>query len=122
MQKDRNFFHNRIKAFSYAYNGFKILITSENSIQTQLVIAIFITIIGFVFNISITEWMFQILAIGIVLVVEFLNSSIEKLADFIHPNTHSKIGIIKDVAAGASLVASITAVIIGLLIYIPKII
>ena len=66
------------------------------------------------------EWMMQILAFGLVLGVESLNTAIEKIADFIHPNYHEKIGFIKDIAAGAVLFAATTAIIIGLLIYVPK--
>ena len=64
--------------------------------------------------------MFQILAIGLVLAVEGLNTAVEKIADFIHPEFHEKIGFIKDIAAGAVFFAAMTAIAIGSLIYIPK--
>lgn len=120
MNNESNFILNRIKAFKYAAKGFWILITSEKSIITQVFIAIVMTIVGFILNISATEWMFQIFAIALVLVAESLNTGIEKLADFIHPDFHKEIGRIKDISAGASFFAAIFAVIIGLIIYIPK--
>ncbi|MFA5298566.1 MAG: diacylglycerol kinase family protein [Lutibacter sp.] len=120
MQNKSNFFINRIKAIKYAANGFWILITSENSIIAQLIIAFIMTIIGFLMQISATEWMFQILAIGLILVAESLNTAIENIADFIHPEYHKQIGRIKDISAGAAFFAAIIAVIIGLIIYIPK--
>ena len=120
MQHKSNFFINRIVAVKYAAKGFWILITSENSIIAQVIIGIIMTIVGFLMNISATEWLFQIFAIGLVLVAESLNTAIEKIADFIHPEYHKQIGRIKDISAGAAFFAAIFAVIIGLIIYIPK--
>lgn len=120
MLQKSNFFINRIVAVKYAAKGFWILITSENSIIAQVIIGIIMTVIGFLMNISATEWLFQIFAIGLVLVAESLNTAIEKMADFIHPEYHKQIGRIKDISAGAAFFAAIFAVIIGLIIYIPK--
>jgi len=120
MQQKSNFFLNRIIAVKYAAKGFWILITSENSIIAQVIIGIIMTVIGFLMNLSATEWLFQIFAIGLVLVAESLNTAIEKMADFIHPEYHKQIGRIKDISAGAAFFAAIFAVIIGLIIYIPK--
>ena len=120
MNSESNFILNRIKAVKYAAKGFWILITSEKSIIAQVIISLIMTIFGFVMQISATEWMFQFFAIGLVLVAESLNTAIEKMADFIHPEHHKKIGTIKDISAGASFFAAIFAVIIGLIIYIPK--
>jgi len=60
------------------------------------------------------------MAIGLVLSIEGLNTAVEKIADFIHPNFHDKIGFIKDVAAGAVFFAAVAAIAVGLIIYIPK--
>lgn len=120
MQSESNFIKNRIKAVTYAFKGFWILITSEHSIITQLIIGFIMTIFGFVMKISATEWMFQFFAIGLVLVAEALNTAIEKMADFIHPEYHKKIGTIKDIGAGAAFFAALIAIIIGFIIYIPK--
>jgi diacylglycerol kinase (ATP) len=120
MNKESNFFLNRIKAFKFASKGFWILITSEKSIISQVFIGIIMTLIGFIMNLSATEWLFQILAIALILVAESLNTGIEKLADFIHPEYHKEIGRIKDISAGAAFFAAIFAVIIGLIIYVPK--
>jgi len=120
MSSRNNFFLNRLKSVKYAAKGFWILITSENSIIAQVIIAIIMTIIGFIMHISATEWMFQLVAIGLVLVAEALNTAIEKIADFIHPEYHKQIGRVKDISAGAAFFAAIFAIIIGLIIYIPK--
>lgn len=111
----------RIRGGGYAVKGAWILIKTEHSIQVQVTIAILITLAGLYFDISKTEWMFQILSIGFVLSTEGLNTAIEGIADFVHPNFHAKIGYIKDVAAGAVLFAAFTAVLIAVFIYIPYI-
>lgn len=110
----------RAKAVVYAFKGAYLLIKTEHSIQVQSAIGILVIAAGFYFELTTTEWMFQIFAIGIVLSSEGLNTAIEKMADFVHPNYHTKIGFIKDIAAGAVFFAAITAVIIGCIIYIPK--
>jgi diacylglycerol kinase len=114
------FLGKRLKAFKYAFKGAFLLLRHEASIQVQAVLAIIMSFAGFYFEISTTEWMFQILAIGLVLSIEGLNTAVEKIADFVHPDFHNKIGFIKDVAAGAVFFAALTAIIIGCLIYIPK--
>jgi len=120
MSTVRDLILDRIKAVKFAAKGFWILITTEKSIITEVIIGIIMTIIGFLMNISTTEWILQIFAIGIVLVAEALNTAIEKIADFIHPDYHKKIEFIKDISAGAAFFAAIMALIIGLIIYIPK--
>ena len=120
MNTERNFFLNRLHSVKFAVKGFWILITSENSIIAQVIIGIIMTIFGFIMHISATEWMFQLLSIVLVLVAESLNTGIEKLCDFVHPDYHKQIGRIKGISAGAAFFAAIFAVIIGLIIYLPK--
>jgi diacylglycerol kinase (ATP) len=115
------FLKGRLRSFKFALKGTWLLITTEDSIKAQLFVAILITILGVYFNISNTEWMFQFLAIGLVLVAESLNTALEKLADFVHPEYHKKIGFIKDIAAGAASFAAFTSLIIAGIIYISKI-
>lgn len=121
-QKKDNFIVNRIKSISFARKGMLILIKSENSIKTQLFISLLMIVCGIIFNLSITEWALQIICMGTVLLAESLNTAVEKIANFIHPDYHEKIGVIKDVAAGAVAFAAIMAIVVGLLIYLPKII
>jgi len=119
-QKDNSFFSGRLKSVSFAVKGAIKLITTEHSIMVQFFIGIFISIVGFLMHISTTEWLFQTLAIGLVMSVEGINTAVEKIADFIHPNYHERIGFIKDIAAGAVFFAALTAIAIGLIIYVPK--
>ena len=120
MSKKEPFIINRLKSVGYAFKGMLLLLKTEASIQIQFCIAIIVTITGFVLNITSTEWIMQCFAIGLVMGVEGVNTAIEAIADFIHPEHHEKIGFIKDIAAGAVFIASIAATIIGLIIYIPK--
>ena len=119
MKDDNSFVMGRLKSFKFAFYGAYKLITTEHSIMVQFSIAILLNIAGFYFGISKTEWLFQTLAIGLVLSIEGLNTSVEKIADFIHPDFHHKIGFIKDIAAGAVFFAALTALIIGIIIYYP---
>lgn len=119
--KNVNFIVGRFKSIKYAAKGGWVLLTTEHSIIVQVIIAIIMTVCGFICNLSPIEWMIQILAIGIVLIAEATNTCIEYICDFIHPEFHNKIGFIKDIAAGVSFIAAIIAVIIGLIIYTPKI-
>lgn len=112
---------NRIKGMGYAIKGAWMLIRNEASIKVQVVIAVLITIAGFYYDISNTEWILQSLMIALVLSVEGLNTAIEEMADFVHPNRHPKIGYIKDVAAGAVFFTAIVAIIVACIIYLPKI-
>jgi len=116
-----SFIRGRWRSLKFAFKGAWLLLTTEDSIKVQIFIAIMVTVLGIYFNISNTEWMLQFLAIGMVLVAEALNTAVEKIADFVHPDYHIKIGFIKDIAAGAPTFAGIISLIIAGFIYIPKI-
>jgi len=118
-QKDETLFTGRLKSIVFALKGAFKLVTTEHSIIVQSIIAILITIAGFYFGITRIEWMIQILVFGLVLSIEGLNTAVEKVADFIHPEYHKRIGFIKDIAAGAVFFAAITAIAIGCIIYFP---
>ena len=119
-QKDNTLLTGRLKSMKFALLGAVKLITTEHSIMVQFSLGILMTIAGFYCHISTTEWLFQTMAIGLVMSIEGLNTAVEKIADFIHPNYHERIGFIKDIAAGAVFFAALTAIAIGLIIYIPK--
>ena len=121
MSNKDSFLTNRIKSVGYAFKGAMLLLKTEASIKIQFVIAIILTIAGFYFNISTYEWIIQILSIALVMSIEGVNTAIEEIADFIHPEHHPKIGLIKDISAGAVFLMAITAIIIGAIIYFPKI-
>ncbi len=115
-----SFLKNRIKSVGFALRGAFLLIRTEASIKIQVFIAIVMTGAGFYFEISNTEWVLQILAIGLVMGIEGLNTAVEKISDFVQPDHDPKIGFIKDIAAGAVMLVSIAATIVGFIIYLPK--
>lgn len=116
-----SFVENRIKSVGFAIRGALLLIRTEASIKIQVFLAIFMTAAGFYFEISNTEWILQVLAISLVIGIEGANTAIEKICDFVHPEFDKRIGFIKDVSAGAVMLVSIGAIIVGLIIYMPKI-
>ncbi|TXE07867.1 diacylglycerol kinase family protein [Gelidibacter salicanalis] len=118
--KKDSFLVNRLKSVGWAFKGAWLLLRTEASIQIQFCVAIAVTIAGFYFDISKTEWLFQVAMIGLVMSIEGVNTTIEYIADFIHPEFHTSIGRIKDVAAGAVFIASIAAIIVAAIIYYPK--
>ena len=111
----------RIRSLKYALKGMWILMTTEDSIKAQLFFALIATILGFYFEISATEWAIQVMVIGLVLVAEAANTAIEEVADFIHPEFREKIGLIKEIAAGAPSFAAFISLIVAGIIYVPKI-
>lgn len=121
-QKDETLFTGRLKSMVFAFKGAVKLITTEHSVMVQASLAVVMILAGFYFDITKTEWMFQIFAFGLVLSIEGLNTAVEKIADFIHPDYNERIGFIKDIAAGAVFFAAMTAIAIGLFIYLPHLV
>jgi len=115
------FLRGRLRSVKFSLKGIWLLLTTEDSIKLQLIFGLISIGIACYFNISATEWMLQLIVWSLVLVAEASNTAVEKMADFVHPEYHKKIGFIKDIAAGAPGVAAIFALIIAAIIYTPKI-
>ncbi|MCU0436864.1 MAG: diacylglycerol kinase family protein [Raineya sp.] len=111
----------RLKSFGYAFNGLKILIKEEHNARIHAVATIFVVVLGAWLDISTSEWIALIFAIGFVFAMETVNSAIENLADFITKEKQDAIKKVKDLAASAVLISAICALIVGLVIFIPKI-
>ncbi len=111
----------RVKSFKYAFKGAYLLFKTEHSIISQCTIATLFIFIGFICGLTKIEWLFQVLAIGLILSIEGINTAVEKLCDFVHPDYHKQIGFIKDISAGAVTFAAATSVAIILIIYYPYI-
>lgn len=109
----------RIKSFFYAFQGIFYYLKNEVNAQIHAIATIIVVTIGLCVGIDRTEWMMLILTIGMVWTLEIINSSIEKLADALHPNYHILIKRAKDMASGAVLIGAIVAIIIGLFIFLP---
>ncbi len=113
----QNFF----KAVVNAFEGLYIFFKNERNGQIQLSIALAIIIAGFYFCISNNEWLLILLCIAMVISLEMMNSTLEKLSDMVEPNFNPSIKTIKDMAAAAVLWAALISVIIGATIFFPKI-
>lgn len=112
----------RLQSFKYAINGLKILFKEEHNARVHLAVAIIVIIGGIVFSVSIVEWIILCFAIGLVISFEIINSAIENLADFVSPQYHNLIKKVKDLSAAAVLVSTISSIIAGILIFLPKVI
>jgi diacylglycerol kinase len=111
----------RIRSFGYAGRGIRLVFTTEANMKIHIAIAIMVVFCGFLFCISPIEWMLCLLCIGLVFGMEMMNTAIENVVDLASPNLHPLAGKAKDIAAGAVLICAIISVIIGLLIFAPKV-
>ena len=109
------------KSFGYALKGIGTVFKEEFNARVHFLAAMVAVVLGFVLKVAWFEWVILILVIGGVFAMELINTSIEELADLYSREHNPKIKKIKDLAAGAVLVAAITALIIGIIIFLPKI-
>ncbi len=119
MNNDGNFIQGRMKGGVTAFKGAVEFFKTEHSVMVQFAGFILFGILGLWVGINRYEWMFQFVVFGIIFTAEALNTAIERIADFMHPEYHTKIGWIKDLAAGAVFCAFFTAISIALFIYVP---
>lgn len=122
MQPERFSIRSRIKSFTHAIAGVRRFIRHEHNARIHLAATIGVVIAGLLLHVSPVEAAVLAVVTGLVWVAEILNTCIERMADHITKDQHPEIKIIKDLAAGAVLVAAAIAVITGLFIFIPKII
>lgn len=106
---------------SYAWNGIQSVFKREGNFRIHLLAMVLVVGMGIFFTLSLLEWLVISLIITVVLVVEVLNSAIERTVDYISTDIHPHAKVIKDMAAGAVLIAAIGSIIIGLIIFLPKI-
>lgn len=112
----------RIKhSLHYAFRGIAYAWKSQFNFKIEIILALFVMAMGVGFRISGMEWLIVALLIGLVLSLELLNTAVELLCDLYSKSYHPIIKWIKDLAAGAVLVVSITAIVIGCIIFIPRI-
>lgn len=109
----------KIHNVRYALNGVRIAWQEEFSFKVQVVITLLIVLLGWFFGITATEWLMVIFMVGFVLAAEAFNTALEELCDKFKAEHDPHIAKIKDLAAGAVLIASITALIVGAVIFIP---
>ena len=109
----------RLKSFTYAWKGIGSFLRKEHNAWIHCTAMVVVTIAGFSFGITRTEWLIILLCFALVLAAEAFNTALERLVDLVSPNYHPIAGDVKDVAAGAVLICAVTTAIIGLIIFIP---
>ena len=120
MKNEKFSIKKRIKSFSYAFAGLRVLFREEHNSWIHAAAALIAVVAGFLFRISPMEWVAVIIVIGMVFAAEILNSSIERTADFVKAERDDRKRDIKDLGAAAVLVSAITAALVGTIIFLPK--
>ncbi len=113
--------HSFIKSLSFAITGIVTCVKQERNMKIHLLATLLVVAAGFIFSISIVEWLFCITSFTFVIVCEMFNTAIEVNTDLTTSKIDEKARITKDVAAGAVLVSTLYSVIIGVIIFFPKI-
>lgn len=114
--------NNLIKSFGFAFNGIFFLLRKERNFKIHITLLILAICSGYFFGISKIEWLAIFIISALVLSLEAINSTIEKLCDLYSTEQNNSIKQIKDIAAGAVLIASLFAIIVGLIIFLPYIV
>ncbi len=115
------FLKKRINSFKFAITGIGTFFKTQTHPKIHLSAAIIVIITGFIFKVSSVEWMILVLTISFVLTAEAFNSAIEMLCDKITNEHNPVIKDVKDMSAGAVLISAIASVIVGVIIFLPKI-
>ena len=110
-----------INSFKYALQGIKSAFKTEQNLKIHFIIMVLVIIAGIAFQISQAEWIICIIMFGVVISAELINTAIETTVDIAMPQKNEKAKLAKDISAGAVLVTAITSAIIGLIIFVPKI-
>lgn len=118
-RKDRSL-KARLRSFVFAARGLRQVFAQEPNAAIHLVAAVVVIVAGFLLELSNAEFAMIVIAIAMVFAAEVFNTAIERLTDLVSPTEHPLAGQSKDMAAGAVLIASIAAVIIGAIVFIPK--
>ncbi|MBU0647710.1 diacylglycerol kinase family protein [Patescibacteria group bacterium] len=110
------------KSFIHAYHGLIYLLKHEQNFKIHLLFGILALTLGLVLHITYYELLILLLLIAFVFMAEIVNTVIENILDLLHPEKHHQIKNIKDATAGVVLFASFVAIIIGIIIFLPKLI
>ncbi len=113
---------NRLRSFRFAFNGILAFLRSEPNGRIHLAATVAVVAMASWLGCTVMEWALLTFAMALVWVAEMINTTIEKTMDLLHPDRHQAVKWIKDVAAGAVLVAAVAAAVVGGLIFIPKLI
>ena len=114
----KKFFH----SFTYPIKGLRYAYRNEQNLAVDVGIALVVVIAGFIFKVSVTEWALLALTIGLVIACELINTAIEAVVDLVTEEYHPLAKVAKDTSAAAVFIFAIVAVLVGLIIFGPKLI
>jgi len=109
------------RSFTYSYRGLKKVFREEQNVRMQMIFGLATILLALVFKIRPIEWCIIILSMGFVLLAETVNSAMERATDMLKPRISEYVKVIKDIMAAAVMISAITAVMVGLIIFIPYI-
>lgn len=107
--------------FKYSFQGMVYCFTHETSFIFETIAMIMVVVGGIIFKISFMEWIFSVLSLLLVMEVEFLNTAIEATVDMVTDKFHPLAKIAKDCGSAATCMASFMALIVNLIIFVPKV-
>lgn len=113
----KKFLLQRWKSINHAWSGLRIFMKTEVHARLHLTAAVMVLFAGWIFDFSLFEWLFVIISIGLVFLAEIFNTVLERMMDFVHPDVHPEVKVIKDMAAGAVLWISFIVFIVGLILF-----
>jgi diacylglycerol kinase len=119
IQPKQSYLHRRVSSFRYAFNGIAAFLYTEPHARIHAVATVLVTAVGIWCRLSGPQWIAILIVTGMVWITEMLNTIIEKMMDHLSPDYHPRVKWIKDVAAGAVLIAAIVAVITGAVVFLP---
>ena len=106
-----------LESLGYAWRGLRVVFVGERNMQIHGVITLVVIVLGFYYHITAGEWIAVLLCIGLVFILEIINTAIEALVDLVQPAYDPVAGKVKDIAAGAVLVGAVVAIVIGTIIF-----
>ncbi|MES2425608.1 MAG: diacylglycerol kinase family protein [Bacteroidota bacterium] len=109
-----------IRGFGYAFNGLGYAAKTQLNFRVHLGASVLAVFMGYALHISVNEWQWVILCIALVLMAELFNTALELLVDLVSPEYNKTAGHVKDVSAGAVVVAALFALITGAIVFLPK--
>lgn len=112
----------RLQSFGFAFKGLRTVFRQEKNFQIQSIVGAAVFASMFIFPLASLERVLLVLVICLVLLLELTNTALEYTLDIFHPRIHPSVGVVKDIMAGAVLVAAATAFAVGVLIFLPHII
>ena len=113
--------HPVVKSFPFAFQGLKTALKDEPNFKIHLTFALIAVILGFLFKLSGLEWLLLVTTIAFVIIMELVNTSLESIVNLVSPEIKDAAKKAKDVGAAAVLVSAIFSIVVGLLLFLPKI-